>query len=206
MENRSVLKGKEQCLHAQEGKKRSHSEEDVGGEDLNTCKKPRIHHNDDDDEERDTILDEQKDYGHCGDVKDELDDEEKSQDSAVAKAPYSTTDKAQPENARTDDERRMEINRLRAREIRKKKKQMLKDMEQQIILLTLENNRLRTQSQMYQTEINLLRNFSTQQVAGSRGALGSSAAVIGNNNNSSLVSDSTHHALAFYLRLYDYLF
>jgi hypothetical protein len=58
------------------------------------------------------------------------------------------------------DERRMEINRIRAKEIRKRKKEMEEDMQKQIIQLTLENNKLRTQLKMQQTEISVLRNNS----------------------------------------------
>ncbi len=56
------------------------------------------------------------------------------------------------------DERRMEINRLRAKDIRKRKKKMVEDMQKQIIYLSLENDKLRTQLQIQQVEINLLRN------------------------------------------------
>lgn len=61
------------------------------------------------------------------------------------------------------DERRMEINRQRAKEIRKRKKKMVEDMQKQIIYLTLENNKLRTQTQMQLTEINLLCQASMPQ-------------------------------------------
>lgn len=56
------------------------------------------------------------------------------------------------------DEKRMEINRIRAKEIRKRKKEMEEDMHNQIIQLTLENNKLRTQLQLQEAEIKLLRN------------------------------------------------
>jgi hypothetical protein len=69
-----------------------------------------------------------------------------------------------PDNAKTEEdmkqqkeEKRMEINRKRAKEIRKRKKKQVEDMQKQIIHLTLENNKLRTQAQMQQAEINLLR-------------------------------------------------
>ena len=51
----------------------------------------------------------------------------------------------------------MEINRIRAKEIRKRKKQMEVDMQQQIIKLTLENNQLRSQIKIQEAEIKLLR-------------------------------------------------
>ncbi len=89
----------------------------------------------------------------------------------------------------TRDEKRMEINRQRAKEIRKRKKKMLEDMQQQIIFLTLENNKLRTQSQMQQTEINLLRNFSSTSSIGGGGGAGSTNAMMGNNINLNLVCD-----------------
>ncbi len=55
-------------------------------------------------------------------------------------------------------ERRMEMNRIRAKEIRKRKKQMEVDMQQQIIRLTLENSQLRSQIKMQDAEIKNLRN------------------------------------------------
>ncbi len=53
--------------------------------------------------------------------------------------------------------RRMETNRIRAREIRKRKKQLEADMQQQIIKLTLENNQLRTKIKIQQSAVKLLR-------------------------------------------------
>ena len=58
---------------------------------------------------------------------------------------------------KTTDEKRMEMNRQRAKDIRKRKKKMVEDMQNQIIHLTLENNKLRTQTQIQQIEINILR-------------------------------------------------
>ena len=55
------------------------------------------------------------------------------------------------------EERRMEVNRMRAKQIRKRKKQMEEDMQKQIIQLTLENNKLRTQLKIQENEISLLR-------------------------------------------------
>ncbi len=51
----------------------------------------------------------------------------------------------------------MELNRLRAREIRKRKKKMEEEMRQKIIQLTLENNRLSIQKKMQQDEIDRLK-------------------------------------------------
>ncbi len=61
-------------------------------------------------------------------------------------------------DGRNRDEKRMEINRIRAKEIRKRKKKMEEDMQKQIIQLTLENNKLRTQLKMQAAEISVLRN------------------------------------------------
>ena len=55
------------------------------------------------------------------------------------------------------EERRMEVNRMRAKQIRKRKKKMEEDMQKQVIQLTLENNKLRTQLKIQETEISLLR-------------------------------------------------
>lgn len=60
-------------------------------------------------------------------------------------------------------EKRMEVNRLRAKEIRKRKKKMEEDMRQQIVQLTLENNRLRIQKKMQEVEIERLRKERYQQ-------------------------------------------
>lgn len=58
----------------------------------------------------------------------------------------------------TRNERRLEINRQRAKDIRKRKKQMIEEMQKQIILLTIENNKLRAQNQMQRAELTLLHN------------------------------------------------
>jgi len=58
----------------------------------------------------------------------------------------------------TRNERRLEINRQRAKDIRKRKKHMIEEMQKQIILLTIENNKLRAQNQMQRAELTLLHN------------------------------------------------
>jgi len=58
----------------------------------------------------------------------------------------------------TRNERRLEVNRQRAKDIRKRKKQMIEEMQKQIILLTIENNKLRAQNQMQRAELTLLHN------------------------------------------------
>jgi len=62
-------------------------------------------------------------------------------------------------------EMRLENNRLRAKEIRKRKKKMEKEMDRRIIILTIENNKLRAESQMQRAELSVLRNTmkSSQQ-------------------------------------------
>eukprot|EP00551_Chaetoceros_affinis_P011255 CAMPEP_0203674814 /NCGR_PEP_ID=MMETSP0090-20130426/17498_1 /ASSEMBLY_ACC=CAM_ASM_001088 /TAXON_ID=426623 /ORGANISM="Chaetoceros affinis, Strain CCMP159" /LENGTH=281 /DNA_ID=CAMNT_0050540789 /DNA_START=95 /DNA_END=940 /DNA_ORIENTATION=+ len=55
-----------------------------------------------------------------------------------------------------EEKRRMEFNRIRAREIRKRKKKMEEEMRQKIIQLTLENNRLLIKKKMQQDEIDHL--------------------------------------------------
>ena len=55
---------------------------------------------------------------------------------------------------------RLESNRQRAKEIRKRKKIMVEDMQKKIVILTMENNNLRTESQAQQEEIVLLRKAS----------------------------------------------
>ena len=63
------------------------------------------------------------------------------------------------------DERRLEMNRQRAKDIRRRKKKMMEEMQKQIVFLTMENNKLRTQNQMQQAEINLLRTSQQEQVS-----------------------------------------
>ena len=55
------------------------------------------------------------------------------------------------------EKRQMELNRMRAREIRKRKKEREEDMQQQIIQLVLENDKLRTQLKIQEKEISILR-------------------------------------------------
>lgn len=67
-------------------------------------------------------------------------------------------------NARSErEERRMEANRQRARDIRKRKKKMVEEMKQQIVQLTIENRQLHRQNQLQQTEIQLLRRGQPSQ-------------------------------------------
>lgn len=80
-----------------------------------------------------------------------------SRDISSSPGATATSEVEDEESKEKRDERRMEINRQRAKEIRKRKKKMVEDMQKQIIYLTLENNKLRTQTQMQLTEINLLR-------------------------------------------------
>ena len=74
--------------------------------------------------------------------------------------------KAESDERDEKTRKRMEINRIRAKEIRKRKKQMELDMQQQIIKLTLENNQLRSQIKIQEAEIKLLR--GSQQAIGVR--------------------------------------
>jgi len=66
-------------------------------------------------------------------------------------------------------EMRLENNRRRAKEIRKRNKYMEKEMDRRIICLTIENNKLRAESQMQRAELSVLRNTiksSKQSVLG----------------------------------------
>jgi len=63
------------------------------------------------------------------------------------------------EKRRTTDAR-LESNKLRAREIRKRKKMMIEDSRKQILILTSKNDNLRRENQMQQQEIILLRKNS----------------------------------------------
>lgn len=77
---------------------------------------------------------------------------------------FSTSIAKDGTGARTErEERRMEANRQRARDIRKRKKKMVEEMKQQIVQLTLENRQLVRQNQMQQAELQNLRN--AQQAA-----------------------------------------
>lgn len=80
-------------------------------------------------------------------------------DSASA-SKSATTRKKNGDSLENKDEklkRRMETNRLRAKDIRKRKKRMIEEMHNQIFQLTLENNKLRTQTEVQQTQIDILR-------------------------------------------------
>mmetsp|Transcript_26100 Transcript_26100/g.32194 ORF Transcript_26100/g.32194 Transcript_26100/m.32194 type:complete len:178 (+) Transcript_26100:168-701(+) len=103
------------------------------------------------------------------------------QKSLTKKHTSSTTESSSPTPSQSGeedgkpkrDEKKMELNRLRARDIRKRKKKMVEDMQKQIIYLTIENNKLRNQVQIQQSEINLLR----QTAHGVGGILNNNAAV-----------------------------
>jgi len=58
----------------------------------------------------------------------------------------------------TKNEQRLEINRQRAKDIRKRKKQMVEVMQKQITFLTIENNKLQAQNEMQRAELTLLHN------------------------------------------------
>ena len=57
-------------------------------------------------------------------------------------------------------EMRLEANRQRAKEIRKRKKLMIEDMQKQLVLLTMENDKLRTENQKQQQDLIVLRKTS----------------------------------------------
>jgi len=61
------------------------------------------------------------------------------------------------------EEQQMEANRKRARDIRKRKKKMIADMQQKIVQLTMENQMLLQNTQTQQTEIQHLRAYVQQQ-------------------------------------------
>merc|ERR1740124_1463114 len=57
-------------------------------------------------------------------------------------------------------EMRLEVNRQRAKTFESAKKIMIEEMQKQLVLLTMENNKLRIESQVQQEEITLLRKTS----------------------------------------------
>ena len=63
----------------------------------------------------------------------------------------------------SDIEKRMEANRLRAKATRRKKKVMIEEMRSKIFVLTVENEKLKNQNRVQQTEIEFLRNIQGQQ-------------------------------------------
>mmetsp|Transcript_771 Transcript_771/g.858 ORF Transcript_771/g.858 Transcript_771/m.858 type:complete len:222 (-) Transcript_771:153-818(-) len=65
-------------------------------------------------------------------------------------------------------EERLELNRQRARDIRKRKKMMIKDMQEQLVLLTMEKEKLRTENQIQKEEIKLLRKSAQLLVSNKR--------------------------------------
>jgi len=67
--------------------------------------------------------------------------------------PESSVDK----NKEIKVEMRLETNRRRAKEIRKRKKNVEKEMNRRKIFLTIENNKLRAEGQMQRAEISVLR-------------------------------------------------
>ena len=64
----------------------------------------------------------------------------------------------------SDIEKRMEANRLRAKATRRKKKVMIDEMRSKIFVLTVENDKLKNQNRVQQTEIEFLRNIQGQQL------------------------------------------
>ncbi len=129
------------------------------------------------------VQDEEEDDGDTGEDEDEAGglttsettkeqgQPHKGKETGASVTPTSPTQEITAEESKAQrDERRMEINRQRAKEIRKRKKKMVEDMQKQIIYLTLENNKLRTQIQMQQAEINILRNNTPKPALG--GTLG----------------------------------
>ena len=63
----------------------------------------------------------------------------------------------------SDIEKRMEANRLRAKATRRKKKVMIDEIRSKIFVLTVENDKLKNQNRVQQTEIEFLRNIQGQQ-------------------------------------------
>jgi len=64
-----------------------------------------------------------------------------------------------------DIEKRMEANRLRAKETRKNKKIMIDEMRSKIFVLTVENQQLKIQNRNQQREIEFLRTIQGHQVS-----------------------------------------
>jgi hypothetical protein len=119
-----------------------------------------------------------------------------------ASASQSSTTKKNEDSAEDKDEklkRRMEINRLRAKDIRKRKKRMIEDMHNQIFQLTLENNKLRTQTEVQQTQIDILR----QRLANATGDVLTST---GDSNNLQLHQQQQQQVRPQVLLQYTYFF
>jgi len=73
---------------------------------------------------------------------------------------HADVDKGLQKRERQTTETRLEVNRQRAKENRKRKKNMTEEMQKQLVLLTLQNNKLRIENQTQQEEITLLRKTS----------------------------------------------
>lgn len=101
-----------------------------------------------------------------GDVKEDALEDLDGVDNTVSVPQKDDSEGAKSKKQDIRDERRMELNRQRAKDIRKRKKKRLEDMQKQIIFLTLENNKLRTQAQMQQTEIEILRRQARSEMFG----------------------------------------
>lgn len=115
------------------------------------------------------------------------------------------------------NERRLEMNRQRAKDIRKRKKQMIEAMQKQIILLTIENDNLHAQNKMQRAELNLLhdslkpmlsnqrtplhnasRSFTNSDIQGSISSIGNNASALSDflqapdvGNNPTLINSSS---------------
>lgn len=69
---------------------------------------------------------------------------------------------SESDDKETKATQRREANKLRARSIRSMKKKMLENTNKKLVLLTIENNKLRAENQMQRAELSLLRNESMQ--------------------------------------------
>mmetsp|Transcript_37536 Transcript_37536/g.44776 ORF Transcript_37536/g.44776 Transcript_37536/m.44776 type:complete len:202 (-) Transcript_37536:218-823(-) len=83
-------------------------------------------------------------------------DEEEADMSSV----HDDGDQSSTKEKKQSAEMRLEVNRQRAREIRKRKKIMIENMQNQLVLLTMENNKLRMENQNQQQELAVLRKTS----------------------------------------------
>jgi len=87
--------------------------------------------------------------------------------SSLNPSTYETSAISNDISSESDDKdakatQRREANKLRARSIRSMKKKMLENTNKKLVLLTIENNKLRAENQMQRAELSLLRNESMQ--------------------------------------------
>ena len=90
-------------------------------------------------------------------------DEEEDEVSQKRYKQSTTTTTSRCEHLTNREERRLEINRQRAKESRKRKKKLFEDMQKKIALLALENSRLKQVNKQQAVEIEMYREMHVRK-------------------------------------------